>query len=32
MMADFARVWLDHLLRKVINSWDDLRGIFIGNF
>jgi hypothetical protein len=31
-LANSARVWLDHLSRNVINSWEDLREIFTGNF
>jgi hypothetical protein len=31
-LADSARAWLDHLLRNVIDRWDDLREIFTGNF
>jgi hypothetical protein len=31
-LADFAWVWLDHLPINVIDSWDDLWEIFIGNF
>jgi hypothetical protein len=31
-LADFTRAWLDHLQRNIINSWDRLWEIFIGNF
>jgi hypothetical protein len=31
-LADTVRTWLDHLARNVINSWEDLKEIFIGNF
>jgi hypothetical protein len=31
-LADSTKAWLDHLLRNVIDSWDDLREIFAGNF
>jgi hypothetical protein len=31
-LADSARAWLVHLPRNIMNSWDDLRGIFTGNF
>jgi hypothetical protein len=31
-LADSTRAWLDHLSRNVIDSWDDLREIFAGNF
>jgi hypothetical protein len=27
-----ARAWLDHLPQNMIDSWEDLREIFIGNF
>jgi hypothetical protein len=30
--TDSARVSLDHLLRNVIDNWEDLWEIFIGNF
>jgi hypothetical protein len=31
-LAKSARAWLDHLPRNTINSWDDLREVFTGNF
>jgi hypothetical protein len=31
-LADSSRVWLDHLPRNIINSWDDFREIFTSNF
>jgi hypothetical protein len=31
-LDDTARAWLDHLLRNMIDSWEDLKEIFIGNF
>jgi hypothetical protein len=31
-LADSDWVWLDHLPINVIDSWDDLQEIFIGNF
>jgi hypothetical protein len=31
-LADSARAWLDHLLRNIINSLEDLREIFTNNF
>jgi hypothetical protein len=31
-LVEFARAWLDHLLRNAINSWDDLREVFTSNF
>jgi hypothetical protein len=31
-LADLARVGLDHLPRDVIDSWEDLKEIFTGNF
>jgi hypothetical protein len=30
--SNLASAWLDHLLRDVINSWEDLKGIFTSNF
>ena len=27
-----ARAWLEHLLSNAIQSWADLREIFVGNF
>jgi hypothetical protein len=27
-----ARAWLDHLSRNMIDSWEDLKEIFMGNF
>jgi hypothetical protein len=31
-LVDFARSWLDNLPRNIIDSWDNLREIFTGNF
>ena len=31
-LADSARNWLEHLPADKINSWSDLREIFVGNF
>jgi hypothetical protein len=31
-LAKSARAWLDHLPRNTINSWDDQREVFTGNF
>jgi hypothetical protein len=31
-LVDSARAWLDHLLGNIIDSWEDLQEIFIGNF
>jgi hypothetical protein len=31
-LADSARAWLDHLPRNMIDSWEDLKEIFTGNF
>jgi hypothetical protein len=31
-LGDFARTWLEHLLRDKINEWTDLRRVFIDNF
>jgi hypothetical protein len=31
-LADSARAWMEHLLRNVINGWEDLKEIFTGNF
>jgi hypothetical protein len=31
-LADSARTWLDHLSRNTIDSWEDLKEIFTGNF
>jgi hypothetical protein len=31
-LADSVRAWLDHLLRNVIDSLEDLKEIFTGNF
>jgi hypothetical protein len=31
-LAKSARAWLDHLPRNAINSWDDQREVFTGNF
>jgi hypothetical protein len=31
-LADTARAWLDHFPRNTIDSWEDLKEIFIGNF
>lgn len=31
-LADSARAWLDHLPGSSIDSWEDLRRIFTGNF
>jgi hypothetical protein len=31
-LADSVRVWLDHLPKNAIDSWDDLQEIFIDNF
>jgi hypothetical protein len=31
-LADSARTWLEHLLSNKIQSWADLKEIFVGNF
>jgi hypothetical protein len=31
-LAKSARVWIEHLLVGYINSWSDLRRVFVGNF
>jgi hypothetical protein len=31
-LANMARAWLDHLPRNTIDSWEDLKEIFTGNF
>jgi hypothetical protein len=31
-LANLARAWLDHLSIDVIDSWEDLKEIFISNF
>ena len=31
-LADSARAWLEHLPSNTIQSWADLREIFVGNF
>jgi hypothetical protein len=31
-LSDSARMWLEHLPRDKINSWADLRRVFVGNF
>ena len=31
-LADSARAWLEHLLSNAIQSWVDLKEIFVGNF
>ena len=31
-LADSARTWLEHLLPNIIQSWADLKEIFVGNF
>ena len=31
-LADSARAWLEHLPSNAIQSWADLREIFVGNF
>jgi hypothetical protein len=31
-LADKARAWLNHLLRNMIDSWEDIKEIFTGNF
>jgi hypothetical protein len=31
-LADAAKAWLDHLPKNTINSWEDLKEIFIGHF
>jgi hypothetical protein len=31
-LADTGRVWLDHLPRNTIDSWEDLKEIFTDNF
>jgi hypothetical protein len=31
-LADSARAWLDHLPRNMIDSWENLKEIFTGNF
>ena len=31
-LADLARVWLEHLPSNAIQSWVDLKEIFVGNF
>jgi hypothetical protein len=31
-LAESAGAWLDHLLRNIINSWDNLWEVFTGNF
>ena len=31
-LADLARTWLEHLLPNRIQSWVDLKEIFMGNF
>jgi hypothetical protein len=31
-LTSFARAWLDHLPRSVIDSWEDLQEIFTPNF
>ena len=31
-LADLARAWLEHLPSNTIQSWADLKGIFVENF
>ena len=31
-LADSARAWLEHLPFNAIQSWADLKEIFVGNF
>jgi hypothetical protein len=31
-LAKTARARIDHLLRNMIDSWEDMKGIFTGNF
>jgi hypothetical protein len=31
-LGNSARTWLEHLPRDKINSWTDLRRVFVGNF
>jgi hypothetical protein len=31
-LADMSRAWLDHFSRNSIDYWEDLKGIFTGNF
>jgi hypothetical protein len=31
-LTDSTRAWLDHLSRNMIDSWEDLKEIFTGNF
>ena len=31
-LANSARAWLEHLPSNVIQSWADLKEIFVGNF
>ena len=31
-LADSARAWLEHLPSNAIQSWADLKEIFVGNF
>ena len=31
-LADSARTWLEHLPPNCIQSWADLKQIFVGNF
>ena len=31
-LADSVRTWLEHLLPNCIQSWADLKQIFVGNF
>jgi hypothetical protein len=31
-LTESARTWLDHLPPNNIESWEDLREVFIGNF
>jgi hypothetical protein len=31
-LTNMARAWLDHLLRNMIDSWEDLKEIFTDNF
>ena len=31
-LADSTRAWLEHLPSNAIQSWADLREIFVGNF
>jgi hypothetical protein len=31
-LPDLARTWLEHLLPDQIQSWADLKEVFVGNF